>query len=454
MKKIQLLIVDPSASVFANDSDAYIPEIWAQEGLMILENNMVAGNLVHRDFSDEIQMFGDVVNTRRPNDFVGKRKTDADNVTIQDAIATNVAVPLDQHIHTSFIIKDGEESKSFKNLVEEYLRPAVISLAQMIDEVVLAQTYRFLSNHVGTLGSDPTVSDLVDLNELMHTNKVPVGDRRLVMPPAIEGAFLKIDQFTSANRVGDDGSALANASLGRKYGFDMFMDQNTPSVAGTLDTEANAVNNIAGYPAGATSIAYDGLGTPAVGEWAVIAGDDTPQLISAVGGGSITIGPGLASAVVDDAVITTYKAAAVDNAAGYAVKYAKEITIDGVTNSPKTGQLVSIGADIYAALSTPTATSLLLDRPLEAAVADDDVIGLGPAGNYAFAFSRNALALVTRPLAQPAAANVSSAVASFNGLSLRIVMTYDGDKQGTLVTVDLLAGVQVLDERLGAVLFG
>ena len=94
--------------VFANDLDAFVPEVWAQEGLMLLENNMVAANLVHRDFENEIAQFGDIVNTRLPANFVGKRKTDADSVTVQDAVTPNVAVPLNQHLHTSFLVKDGE----------------------------------------------------------------------------------------------------------------------------------------------------------------------------------------------------------------------------------------------------------------------------------------------------------------------------------------------------------
>jgi hypothetical protein len=41
---------------------------------VILEENMVASNLVHRDFQNEIAKFGDVVNTRRPGMFKIKRK--------------------------------------------------------------------------------------------------------------------------------------------------------------------------------------------------------------------------------------------------------------------------------------------------------------------------------------------------------------------------------------------
>ena len=50
MKTILVAILsDPRNPVFVNDNDAFIPEIWAQEGLLLLENNLVAAQLVHRD---------------------------------------------------------------------------------------------------------------------------------------------------------------------------------------------------------------------------------------------------------------------------------------------------------------------------------------------------------------------------------------------------------------------
>jgi hypothetical protein len=68
--------------------DAYIPEMWANESIAILEENMVVGNLVHRDFEPIIASYGDTVNTRKPGEFVAKRKTVADSVTVQTPTAT------------------------------------------------------------------------------------------------------------------------------------------------------------------------------------------------------------------------------------------------------------------------------------------------------------------------------------------------------------------------------
>lgn len=447
----------------ANSIDAFIPELWAQESLMILEANMVAANLVHRDFSNEIANFGDIVNTRQPAEFVMKRKVDADSVTIQNADATNVPVPLDQHPHTSFMIKDGEESKSFVELRDEYLEPALLSIAQGIDEIVLGQLYQFMANSAGKLGTDPTKATVIGVREFMNANKVPSQGRNLVIPPSMEGALLNVADFINAEKVGDDGTALREGSLGRKFGLNTFMCQNCPDVAvGSTVTVTTLVNNIAGYAKGTTVLAVDGGTTILAGEWCKIAGDDTPHRIVARDADpatQITLeAPGLRYAVLNNAIVTVYAAGDVDFGAGYAAGYAKEIVTTLFTVAPRTGQLVTFGASAatrYAQLTAPTTVASLLDRPLAASIADADVMGIGPAGAYGFAFHRNALALVMRPLAAPASGTGAlSFTASYNGLSLRVTITYDGEKQGHLVTVDVLCGVKVLNTSLGGVIFG
>ena len=133
------LYLNPVVSLYANDNDAMIPEIWANMGLAILEENMVAAALVHRDFSPEVAQFGDVVNTRRPGQFKIRRKGDNDPVVGQDAITNNVRVPLDQHFYTNFTIKDGEASKSFQDLVDIHLLPGMQNIARAIDRAILGR---------------------------------------------------------------------------------------------------------------------------------------------------------------------------------------------------------------------------------------------------------------------------------------------------------------------------
>lgn len=130
------MVLDPQD---ANDNDAFIPEVWAHEGLVILEENMIAANLVHRGFQNEIAKFGDAVNPRRPGTFRIKRKVDGTTLTQQDAYATSVRVPRDQGFYTLFAVNDGEGSKSFQELVDVYLLPAMQTIARGVDRAALIE---------------------------------------------------------------------------------------------------------------------------------------------------------------------------------------------------------------------------------------------------------------------------------------------------------------------------
>jgi hypothetical protein len=466
--QLNLIASRPFVAVHANNIDAFIPEMWANESLAILSENMVAANLVHRDFEPEFANFGDIVNTRRPGEFTALRKTNDDEVTVQDATATNVQVPLDQHMHVSFMIKDGEEKKSFKNLVETYLSPAVLALSRMVDQVVLGQYPQFIANAYGSLLglSSSNVKDrILGTRNLMNVNKAYVEGRNLIWCPDGETVALQLAEFTNAQDTGDDGTAQAEAFLGRKFGFQNYMCQNMASVATGNTTSAGAINLTAGYAKGTTSaLVVDGItGIIATGTWLKIAGDDAPNQVVAhsetlgntVG---ITLRYPLRAAVVNDAVITFYTPGAINFGAGYAAGYSKTLTIDGFTVAPKAGQIVSFGTGtgqvLYTVVSATT-TSLVLDRPLEAALLDDAVVNIGPAGQYNLAFHRNAMTLAIRPLDTPrSGTGAASASVNAGGLTMRVVITYDGRKQGHLVTLDFLAGIKVLDSNLGAVLLG
>lgn len=357
-------------------------------------------------------------------------------MTDQDATATNVQVVLDQLIHVSFVIYDSEASKSFKDLVTEYMRPAMLAHAQFLDKVVLGQVANFTKNSYGYLGG-LTVNNAVDgilgTREVMNKNLAYVNGRNLILTPTTETTLLNLPIFTQAQQVGDLGQALQNAWIGRKYGFDTYMCQHQSSVAPGNTTDATyLVNNSSGYAAGTTTMAID-TGTTAftAGMWFTVAGDTVPHRVITGGASSVTsltFTPALQSAVANNAVITNYTPGAVNLVAGYAAGYNKEIAVDVFTVAPVVGQLVSFGssgtAPVYTIIGVNGLVGITLDRSLEASIVDDANVNISPAGEYNFAFHRNAIALVTRPMELPrqgigaAAANVN-----YNGLSVRVVLT-------------------------------
>lgn len=460
---------------FTGDNDALIPEVWAQEALMQLENNMVMGQLVHRDYRDEVAKFGDTVNAHRPAERRPTRRGATGEITSSTTDATNVPVVLNQHIYDSFIVYDGEESMSFKDLAALHLVPSVMGMAEMVDQILASQVYQFVgTNALGKLGTAASQSTLTAARDRANTLRWPNQGRTLVLPSAMEMALLNAELFTSAEKVGDEGTALREGSLGRKYGLNIFMDQNAPSIAAGNSVVTGAVNNGSGYAAGSTALAIEGItGALIAGSWLTIDGDMTPQQIVSTteDSGGDTVGvvlyPGLLNAVANDAVITVYTPGAVNQAVsptGYAAGYSLDIVADTFSVAPKSGQLITFGAghangtQRYASIhskNSPTTTSLFLDRPLAAAQDNDVRIGVGPAGNYGFAFHKNAVAFVNRPLQAPkAGTGALSYVASYNDLSLRVVITYDGKAQGHRVTVDMLAGVATLDSRLAFPIYG
>jgi len=461
---------------YANDNDAMVPELWAQESLAILEENMVMARLVHRDFSPEVANFGDVVNTRRPAEFITKRKVDSDSVTAQDAVTTNVAVPLDQHIYVNFTIKDGEASKSFQDLVDMFMAPAAQQIARSVDRVLIGQAPQFAVNQVGRL-AEMTSSNAKDFmlsaREKMNDNKAYAAGRNLILTSASETDLLATELFIQANTRGDGGTALEQARLGRLLGFDTYMDQNTPYLSSTSGETATGNHNT-GAAAGTTGnvAVYAANYVAAVGEYIWIEGEgqlhevkaETDDATNTTG---ITLVDSYVNTVAAGADLVIYKSCDVNLAAGYAAGWSKEILLDGyaANTGPSVGQILSTGTSngsdrhtytvIEVINDSTTTCRVLLDRPLEAALADDDLVFPGPKGSINFAFHRDALTLVTRPLALPdTSLGVRSAVGAYNDVAMRVAMQYDIASQGTKVTLDLLCGVKVLDTNLGCLMLG
>ena len=461
----------PFVACYDNDNDAWIPEMWANESLMILEESMVMSNLVHRDFENEVSNFGDVVNTRRPAKFYSARKTDSDSVVEQDATSANVQVPLNQHHYTTFIIKDGEGSKSFAELANVYLRPAMQSVGRGVDRSVVGQAHQFLSagptKRVGGLGTSSASNvrqNIVAAREQLNVLNVPEDEMRsLVVSAGMEADMLNTDLFVKVNESGE-AAALRRAQIGNLFGFGIYAANNVPS-ASTGDVATGTVTNAAAAGAtGSQTVSIAGY-EATIGEWFVVAGNDQPVYATAVTASTnttaLTANEANKNATTAGAAVTLFKKCQAKGA--YAAGYSKEILIDGFTVAPTAGRMIATGTGatrkIYTIIeSRPGPSSdhyILLDRPLESAIADDDNLFPGPTGDLNLAFHRNALALVTRPLALPnTALGVSSAVADMGGLSIRVTMQYDSVKQGTRVTCDLLSGVALLDVNMACLLLG
>ena len=440
----------------ANNVDALIPEIWSREGVALLVENMQIAKTINRDFEEEFARFGDTVNTRQPSNFTASRKNYGGSVVAQDAVTTNIPVVLNQHVYTSFLLDDSDITLAMTDLINYFLRPAAISLARMVDQICLSQVYQFMANQSGTLGGLTNANG----NALLATARGVAngllmpddGQRWLALGHSADALMMQNAIFTQADQRGDV-AGLVRGYLGTKQSWNTYMSQNVPALlAGSVG--AGAVDNATGYGIGTTTMTVDGFGASEVVPYDYVSIGGNVYQVTATNNAtatSITIAPGLKAAVLNDAVITVYGTAAIDENNGYAAGHSTAITVKSATQTLQVGQVLSIGASTtkYTVVQTNGSTSMVLDRPLAASCVDDAVIHLGPAGGgFNFGYHRNCMTLALRPLAAPRV-GAMSAVVNWESIPLRTVITYDGETQKHRITLDFLAGIKVLDTALG-----
>lgn len=247
------------------------PSVIAREALMVLRNNAVMANLVYRDYSSEfVAGVGDTITIRKPATFEAKEW--AGSTTVQNATEGSVEVKMDKMLDVTFAVTSKELAMDIDDFSSQFITPAMQAFADKVDKYLLALETG-ITNRVGHTTGSLTASEIVDVRKFLTQNAVPLTDRRFVFGATAEADFLKTDLFTNASAVGDSGTALREASLGRKYGMDFYTDQNiaktatgtndyTPSIAFHKNAFALVTRPLA-LPQGAAKSAimnYDGFG--------------------------------------------------------------------------------------------------------------------------------------------------------------------------------------------------
>lgn len=381
----------------ANTLSVYDPLFYAQEALIQLEKALGLASRVHRGFDKTPQQRGKVISIRRPSTFTAQNAPGSD----QDIEAGEVQITLDQWKEVKFALTDQELSYTGERIVNEHIRPAAYALADAVDLAVAAR-YTDIPWFYDKAATTE-VEDITGTRQVMFDNAVPLDDPEalhLMVNGQLEGNFLAMQIFHAANVAGgeDASMALRRGSLGRRFGFEIFANQNTPShTKGTASTGALLVNEGSGLAKGATSVNLDAVtvtGTLVAGDTFVIAGNT--QRYSVVGGPYTASGNAFANVSFTPAAVQAYA----DDAA---------VTVN----------------------------------------LDDHVSNL--------AFHRNCFALAMAPLSDMGnnvGARIATVTDEKTGISLRSRLWYVGDTSTVKVGLDVLFGTQTLDPNLGCRLRG
>ena len=159
------------------------PSIIAKAALFQLENNMVMGDKVHREYKNEFVKIGDSVTIRRPTQFV---VSDGATRVNQDVHEPTTSITIDQRKHVSWKFSAQDLTLTIEQYSERYIKPAMIQLANKIDLTLCQEGALKFFNVVGAAGTTPAdFAALAAAAQRMDEMGIPDDmNRCLVLNPA------------------------------------------------------------------------------------------------------------------------------------------------------------------------------------------------------------------------------------------------------------------------------
>lgn len=199
------------------------------EGLMILENQLVLVDKINRQYDDKFGIdgakIGYTINQRKPARFAVAA---GPALQVQDFVETSIPVTLTNqaHVDTQFITSD--LLLSMDDFSKRVLKPKIAALANQVDYHTARQMLIGTANAVGTPGTSPTTTaSFLAAQAVLDTEAVPRdGERYFVMDQTTNASYLQALQ----------GLFNPQATIGEQYkkgmmtrqtlGADWYMDQN------------------------------------------------------------------------------------------------------------------------------------------------------------------------------------------------------------------------------------
>lgn len=216
------------------------PQIIANEALLVLTNNLVYAGLVHKDYSKEFVKVGDTITVRKPATLVAKDFVT--EISEQEIEEIPITVKMDRHKDVSVQISSKEATLDLKDFSEQVVKPAMLALAQKVDEDLANYLFGVAKTTVSATKVAPTnLADIASLAKNLDKKKAPRDDRHLVLSPDHLYRYAITDNLSKVAYAGSS-DALREAILGKLYSLNTYMDQNNPT--STAETSGTAVGTI------------------------------------------------------------------------------------------------------------------------------------------------------------------------------------------------------------------
>jgi hypothetical protein len=200
----------------------------AADALPALVGNLVMGNLVNRDYEPVLAQAGDTVNIPIAPTLVANNLAEGGTVTTQNPNIGNAQIVLNTHAEATFQIPDVTKVLAVPDLLNLYMNPAVVAIAQKIETDLLGLYASFTSNTaVGTPGTSITEAVVDAAETALFQAKVPASESKyLVVDAATYSQLRQISRFSEFQTAGQAGlRALVDGTVGKIKDFYVFRSQ-------------------------------------------------------------------------------------------------------------------------------------------------------------------------------------------------------------------------------------
>lgn len=184
---------------------------------MHIENEMVMGNAVHTDYSNEYTTVGDTINIRRPVQYEGIQDNLDITGTREDIQQATVPIQMDKTFTVPIQIGAKERTFDFDRFSKDILKPAMIRMKDTV-EAHIASKYSDFYYFTGTPGTVPgTFRSLAEMGAVLTDASVPSSGRvgfhgtqaALELADGLKGVYVSDKAKT----------AFEEAEIGRYGGF-------------------------------------------------------------------------------------------------------------------------------------------------------------------------------------------------------------------------------------------
>lgn len=218
----------------------YTPTQVAKEFVRMLEQELVLGNMVGNDMSNEFSMNGDTVKVRRQMQYLGQD----DNIDLssftEDITEGVVDVTMNKTWSNKVTIGALDRTLSFDRYADQVIRPNARRAAEKI-ETSIAELYTKFYHFDGTPGTVPsTTLELAEAGAYMSDVGIPMMGRLGFHSPV---ASAKIsNNIATSNVQGRNKTAMEKALIGYAGGFDNYETAFAPTHTVGVATGTPLVN--------------------------------------------------------------------------------------------------------------------------------------------------------------------------------------------------------------------